>query len=176
MLKKCSHSFSLCKLFNQKYIPSLRLSSKYQFFTRYFYCQNILWNPFPIESYNQICQIMQSYNEVQQKPFVCMYVFVTQSFPTLCDPMDYIAFQAPLSLEFSRKEYWSGLPFPSPGDLPNPGIRPRSPILPADSLPCEPPQVWNLHSFSDIWRELQVVGLGHCSLMLLSGKRIISVP
>jgi len=120
MLKKCSHSFSLCKLFNQKYIPSLRLSSKYQFFTRYFYCQNILWNPFPIESYNQICQIMQSYNEVQQKPFVCMYVFVTQSFPTLCDPMDYIAFQAPLSLEFSRKEYWSGLPFPSPGDLPNP--------------------------------------------------------
>ena len=82
---------------------------------------------------------MQSYNEVQQKPFVCMYVFVTQSFPTLCDPMDYIAFQAPLSLEFSRKEYWSGLPFPSPGDLPNPGIRPRSCALQADSLLSEPP-------------------------------------
>ena len=40
---------------------------------------------------------------------------------------------------FSRQEYWSGLPFPSPGDLPNPGIEPRSPALQADSLPSEPP-------------------------------------
>ena len=40
---------------------------------------------------------------------------------------------------FSRQEYWSGLPFPSPGDLPDPGIEPQSPALPADSLPCEPP-------------------------------------
>ena len=40
---------------------------------------------------------------------------------------------------FSRQEYWSGLPFPSPGDLPDPGIEPRSPALPADSLPSEPP-------------------------------------
>ena len=40
---------------------------------------------------------------------------------------------------FSRQEYWSGLPFPSPGDLPNPGIEPRSPALHADSLPSEPP-------------------------------------
>ena len=46
--------------------------------------------------------------------------------------------QAPLSMEFSRKEYWSGLPFPSP-DLPDPGIEPRSPALHADSLPSEPP-------------------------------------
>ena len=45
--------------------------------------------------------------------------------------------QAPLSMEFSRQEYWSGLP--SPGDLPNPGIKPRSPILQADSLPSELP-------------------------------------
>ena len=42
-------------------------------------------------------------------------------------------------MESSRQEYWSGLPFPSPGDLPNPGIKPRSPILQADSLPFEPP-------------------------------------
>ena len=42
-------------------------------------------------------------------------------------------------MEFSRPEYWSGLPFPSPGDLPNPGIEPRSPTLQADSLPAEPP-------------------------------------
>ena len=42
------------------------------------------------------------------------------------------------SMEFSRPEYWSGQPFPSPGDLPNPGIEPRSPALQADSLPAEP--------------------------------------
>ena len=40
---------------------------------------------------------------------------------------------------FSKQEYWSGLPFPSPGDLPNPGIEPGSPALQADSLPSEPP-------------------------------------
>ena len=45
--------------------------------------------------------------------------------------------QAPLSVGFSRQEYWSGLPFPSPGDLPDPGIEPRSPALQADSLPTE---------------------------------------
>ena len=48
------------------------------------------------------------------------------------------ALQAPLSMEFSRQEYWSGLPFPSPGDLPTPGIEPGSPALQADSLPSEP--------------------------------------
>ena len=49
--------------------------------------------------------------------------------------------QTPLSMGFSRQEYWSGLPFPPPGDLPNPGIEPTSPMspaLPADSLPAEP--------------------------------------
>ena len=45
-----------------------------------------------------------------------------------------IVHQAPLSMEFSRQEYWSGLPFPSPGDLPDPGIEPRSSVLQADSL------------------------------------------
>ena len=49
------------------------------------------------------------------------------------------AHQAPPSMGFSGQEYWSGLPFPSPGDLPNPGIEPRSPMLRADSLPSEPP-------------------------------------
>ena len=48
-----------------------------------------------------------------------------------------MAFQAPLSMGFSRQEYWSGLPFPSPGDLPDPGNEPRSPALLADSLPME---------------------------------------
>ena len=50
-----------------------------------------------------------------------------------------VVHQAPLSMGFSRQEYWSGLPFPSPGDLPNPGIKPRSPALQADSLPSVPP-------------------------------------
>ena len=50
-----------------------------------------------------------------------------------------VAYQAPQSMEFSRQEYWSGLPFPSPGDLPNPGIEPRSPTLQADALPSEQP-------------------------------------
>ena len=46
---------------------------------------------------------------------------------TLCDSMDYIAHQAPPSMGFSRQESWSGLPFPSPGKLPDPGIEPTSP-------------------------------------------------
>ena len=50
-----------------------------------------------------------------------------------------VAYQAPLSLGFSRQEYSSGFPFPSPGDLPNPGTEPRSPALQADALPSEPP-------------------------------------
>ena len=55
---------------------------------------------------------------------------------TLATPWT-VACRAPLSMGFSRQEYWSGLPFPSPGDLPNPGIKPRSPALQADDLPTE---------------------------------------
>ena len=50
-----------------------------------------------------------------------------------------VAQQAPLSMEFSRQGYWSGLPFPFPGGLPNPGIEPGSPALQADALSSEPP-------------------------------------
>jgi len=50
-----------------------------------------------------------------------------------------VAPQAPLSIEFSRQEYWSEVPFPPSGDLLDPGIEPGSPELPADSLPSEPP-------------------------------------
>ena len=50
-----------------------------------------------------------------------------------------VAYQAPPSLEFSRHEYWSGLPFPSPEDLPDPEIKPGSPALQADAIPSEPP-------------------------------------
>ena len=64
------------------------------------------------------------------KSFSCVQLFAT--------PWT-VAYQAPLSVGFSRQEYWSGLPFPSPGDLPNPGIEPGSPALQADALPSEPP-------------------------------------
>ena len=57
-----------------------------------------------------------------------------------------VAYQAPLSMGFSRQEYWSGLPFPSPGDLPDPGIEPRSPAFQADALTTEPPGKPQLHA------------------------------
>ena len=60
---------------------------------------------------------------------------MSNSFATLWT----VARQAPPSMKFSRQEYWSGLPFPSPGDLPDPRIEPTSPALQADSLPPEPP-------------------------------------
>ena len=63
---------------------------------------------------------------------------VAQLCPTLCDPVD-CSPPAPPPMGFSRQEYWSGLPFPSPGDLPNPGIEPRFPALQADTLTSEPP-------------------------------------
>ena len=62
---------------------------------------------------------------------------VTKLCPTFATPWT-VSCQAPLSMGFFRQEYWNGLPFPSPGDLPNPGIEPRSPELQANSLPTEP--------------------------------------
>ena len=50
-----------------------------------------------------------------------------------------VAYKAPPFMGFSRQEYWSGLPFPSPGDLPDPGIEPRSPAFQGDALTSEPP-------------------------------------
>ena len=61
---------------------------------------------------------------------------VAQSCLTLCSPMD--PTRLLLSMGFSKQVHWSGLPFPSPGDLPVPGIKPRSPTLQADTLPSEP--------------------------------------
>ena len=63
---------------------------------------------------------------------------VVQSCPTLATPWT-AAYQAPPSMGFSRQEYRSGVPSPSPGDLPDPGIKPGSPALQADTLPSEPP-------------------------------------
>ena len=74
-----------------------------------------------------------------------------------------VACQAPLSMGFSRQEYWSGLPFPSPGDLSNPGIEPRSPTLQEDSLPAEPPAT-SYHPDSSVGKE-SVCNAGNCSLI-----------
>ena len=63
---------------------------------------------------------------------------LAQSCLTLCNPMDCTACQASLSMEFSRQEYWSVLPFPSPGDLSDPGIKLISSALQVDSLSSEP--------------------------------------
>ena len=62
-----------------------------------------------------------------------MKVLIARLCPTLCDPWT-VALQAPLSKEFCSQEYWSGQPFLSPGGLLNPGIKPGSPALHADSL------------------------------------------
>ena len=56
-----------------------------------------------------------------------------------CETPETAAHEAPPSLGFSRQEHWSGLPFPSPGDLPDLGIKPRSPAFQADALTSEPP-------------------------------------
>ena len=70
-----------------------------------------------------------SHTLIEVKSLSRVQLFVTPS------TVDY---QAPPSMGFSRQEYWSGLPFPSPGDLPNLGIEPRSPALQTDALPSEP--------------------------------------
>ena len=68
----------------------------------------------------------------------CCGCLVTKSCPTLVTPW-FIAHQAPLPMGFPREEYWSGLPFPSPGDLPSPGIEPASPELASGFFTTESP-------------------------------------
>ena len=90
---------------------------------------SFLWHPWPeIFSYVRILRL-GGILKVKVKSLSCVRLF-----PTLWT----VAHQAPPSLGFSRQEYWSGLPFPSPGDLPDPGIEPRSPALQANALTSEP--------------------------------------
>ena len=79
-------------------------------------------------------------SSIHTRVCVCVYVcmVVTQSFVSDSVTPWTVACQAPLFMEFSRQEQQSGLSFPSPGDLPNPGIEPGSPTLQADSSPSEP--------------------------------------
>ena len=70
-----------------------------------------------------------------------------------------VVYQASLSMGFSRQEYWSGLLFPSPGNLPDPGIKPRSSALQADALPSEPPGKPTIGS--EYWFKVFVVTAGN---------------
>ena len=84
-------------------------------------------------------------------------VCIAQSCLTLWDPWT-VACQVPLSMGFSWQEYWSGLSVPSPGDLSDPGIKPRSPTWQADSLPPEPPgkphlRLCNCRTLCSLWVE-----------------------
>ena len=74
------------------------------------------WKQMILYMYNSVCKTRVSHVQLSVTPWT-------------------VARQAPLSMEFSRQDYWNGLPFPSPGDLPDPGIEPGSPALQADSLP-----------------------------------------
>ena len=94
-----------------------------------------------------------------------------QSGPMLSDPMEYIACQASLSMGFPRQEHCSGLPFPPPGDPPDPGIKPRSPALQADCLSSKP--LGGEPKYSMLWNRggweitaLTRPGLNHLALKL----------
>ena len=80
-----------------------------------------------------VCSVAQSLSRVQL--FMALWT---------------VAHQAPLSIEFSGQEYWSGLPFPSPGDLPDPMLEPGSPALQMDSLPSEPPMYVYIIIFTNV--------------------------
>ena len=95
-------------------------------FLMYYLCEN--YEPLMIQYYIADC--------VTWANFVGS-VLITQLWPTLCDHIDCSPPGSSVHGFFSRLEYWSGLPFPSPGDLPNSGIERRSPALQADSLPAE---------------------------------------
>ena len=86
------------------------------------------------------------YLHTPSRPYCCCSV--TKLWPTVLPPWT-VGRQAPLSMGFPRQEYWSGLPFPAPGDLPDPGIKPKSPAWQVDFLPIRclgsPPSLLGIH-------------------------------
>ena len=114
------------------------VTSQRSFHPRLSYLKTMLQNN--LESACSLASETLNSNGLPLKGVKCQ-VLVCQSCPTLCDSMD-CSLQAPLSMEFSRQEYWSGLRFLSPEDLPDPGIEPGSPSLQEYSFPgkeSEPP-------------------------------------
>ena len=90
-----------------------------------------------------------------------------------------VAHQAPLSTEFSRQEYCSGLPFPSPGVLPNPGIEPRSALLQADSLPLSPGKLYLNNTGNTLRVDLKVLGKKVCNYVwwwMLTKLTVVHFP
>ena len=85
-----------------------------------------------------------------------------------------VAYQAPPSMGFSRQEYWNGLPLPSPGDLPNPGIKPGSPALQADALTSEPPGKPRLIIVTN-YKRLSVLNIVALKLVLYLKASIIKM-
>ena len=103
-------------------------------FTRHLKCANMQepghW------SVNSLCPwLLKNFTQITKTPEWVKSLSHVQLFVTLWT----VAYQTPLSMGFFRQEYWSGLPFPSPGDLADPGIEPGSPTLQADALTSEPP-------------------------------------
>ena len=83
-------------------------------------------------------QVTGAFSPSGARPWDLLAVQRLGEVPRSCPTLRPHEHQAPPSMGFSRQEYWCGLPFPSPGDLSNPGIKPRSPALQADALPSEP--------------------------------------
>ena len=131
-----------CLLEEREEMPSLRMRTGRSSLT--YFCLRLFGSPMnpmtdPFSEF--LSQLMNQHWHITTKVLVLGSTIVAVcllSHIWLFVTLWAVAHQALLSMEFSRQEYWSGLPFPSPGDLPDPGIKPGSPALQADSLPSEP--------------------------------------
>ena len=103
-------------------------------------CQNLVLSSFLFCNFSNcnkfVASLVAQWWRIHRQCRSVRGCLVAQSSPTLSTPQT-VACQAPLSMRFSRQEYWDGLPFPFPGDLPHPGIEPRFPAFQADSLLIE---------------------------------------
>ena len=129
---RCNHFIHRWHFFRSSYLYFIKTNQCVIPTTKLFYS---LWS---YNAYSPNFWLNHFKNVRSTSVYVCVCVLFAQSCPIFCDPMD-CNLWASLSMKFSRQEYWSGLPFPAPGDLPNPGIEPRSLSLQADPLPSEPP-------------------------------------
>ena len=113
-------------------LRKIRTSTSLQFIKKYILNGKKLMHIYLPTSVSQLIHFMLIYHihKVKVKSLSRVWIFVT--------PWT-IAYQVPSPMGFSRQEYWIGLPFPSPGDLPNPGIKSGFPALQSDALPSEPP-------------------------------------